>query len=219
MTRSDPHRAPVVLGSQSPRRRELLEQLLGSDRIRVVVPRLTAEPGLSDVQSLVDIDARLLEIARVKFGDVVEQVSHDPGPPCVVAADTVIVGLNDSGQAAALGKPPEKESSYRRTVRDWFTRYYAGRRHFAKTALCVGVPNQRRHEAIVTTEVWFRADAGEYLDWYLSTGEPRGKAGAYAIQEAGSLFVERLTGSLSNVVGLPLVETRRLLKACGVELL
>ena len=67
------------------------------------------------------------------------------------------------------------------------------------------------------SEVTFAADGGPFLDWYLSTGEPRGKAGGYALQGAGGLFVERVDGSPSNVVGLPLRETWELLREAGVE--
>lgn len=206
----------VILGSQSPRRRELLAYLLGSECVRVVVPQLIEEPGFGDVSTLEAIDARLLHVARVKHDDVAAQVHHQDTLSCIVAADTVIVAFDGAGQPVVLGKPPSDPATHHRTVRDWFERYYAGRRHLAKTAICVGAPGAPRHEIVTTTEVWFRSDAGEFIDWYLATNEPQGKAGGYAIQEAGSLFVERLVGSLSNVVGLPLAETSRLLRQAGV---
>jgi septum formation protein len=65
--------------------------------------------------------------------------------------------------------------------------------------------------------VTFGADGQPFLEWYLATGEPRGKAGGYALQGAGSLFVERVNGSPSNVVGLPLRETWEVLREAGME--
>jgi len=59
-------------------------------------------------------------------------------------------------------------------------------------------------ERIVKSDVTFIPDVERHLEWYIRTGEPRGKAGGYAIQGAGSIFISKVTGSLSNVVGLPL---------------
>jgi septum formation protein len=84
------------------------------------------------------------------------------------------------------------------------------------TALCVTTPAGDRQERVVTTRVTFRADAAEWVDWYLRTEEPRGKAGGYGLQGAGSLFVERIEGSPSNVIGLPLWETMQALQSLGV---
>jgi septum formation protein len=193
----------------------LLGDLLGTERIEVVTPRLASEPGFDGLETLADVDQQLAHVARLKHDDVCEQTAARRPLPCVVAADTVIVGLHANDSPVVLGKPPEDDAARRSVVRKWFTEFYAGRRHLAKTGLCVGFPAGPRFEAIVTTEVWFRADAVEFIDWYLATDEPRGKAGGYAIQEAGSLFVERLDGSLSNVVGLPLVEALQLLRQAG----
>ena len=207
--------ATVVLGSQSPRRRELLGSLVGCARLQVVVPRMESEPGFEGIATLEGVAAQLKHIARLKYQDVGGQVAHTDHPPCVVAADTVIVAFEADVRPVVLGKPPEDEPELVRTVRDWFARYYAGRRHLAMSCVCVGMVGATPREVVVTTEVWFRADALDFIDWYLATDEPRGKAGGYAIQEAGSLFVERIAGSLSNVVGLPLVETARLLRQAG----
>jgi septum formation protein len=204
----------IVLGSQSPRREGLLRSLVGAGAVRVLPPTLPAEPGFEDAVTLDQVDLRLFEVARLKFDDVCTQLAAIGDAACVVAADTVVVGLGDDGAPTVLGKPPADEASLRSTVRDWFERFYAGRRHLAKTALCVGWAGECQ-TVLVTTSVWFRRDAVEFVDWYLGTGEPRGKAGGYAIQESGCLFVERIEGSLSNIIGLPLVETRQLLVQAG----
>ncbi len=203
----------VILGSSSPRRLELLGWLVGASRVRVVAPRVPDEKGFNDVTSLEAIDERLLEITQEKLRDVGSRI--EPGL-CVVAADTVIVGESEGGWEV-LGKPPAE--GWEETVREWFVRYYAGREHLAKTAVLLRTPEETRLAEVVTTRVRFRPDVMDDLDWYLSTGEPVGKAGGYGIQGAGSLFVAGIEGSLSNVVGLPLAETARLLRAAGVEVI
>ncbi|MFV0444922.1 MAG: Maf family protein [Planctomycetaceae bacterium] len=206
---------PVVLGSQSKQRRELIGSLLGNRPWSVVAPRDATEAEFADGLTLPEIDEQLLCIARQKHADVSSQIVDWLPTPLVLTADTIIVALPAGRPAVVLGKPPEEESQCDSTVRRWFSEYYAGRRHLAKTGLCIGPAGQPPVETVVTTEVWFRADAGELVDWYLGTGEPRGKAGGYAIQQLGSLFVERLSGSLSNVVGLPLMETLTLIQSAA----
>jgi septum formation protein len=71
---------------------------------------------------------------------------------------------------------------------------------------------------VVTTEVAFAPLSDEEIAWYVATGEPRDKAGAYAIQGAAGAFVEAVRGSVSNVIGLPLAETLALLRAAGLPL-
>lgn len=70
---------------------------------------------------------------------------------------------------------------------------------------------------VVTTRVWFVAMSDAEIDWYVSTGEPHGKAGAYAIQGHGARFIERIDGSWSNVVGLPIHTVHRLLRQLAVR--
>ncbi|HXY34093.1 MAG TPA: Maf family protein, partial [Planctomycetaceae bacterium] len=70
-----------------------------------------------------------------------------------------------------------------------------------------------RMTRVVTSRVTFVEDVDRWLDWYLSTEEPRGKAGGYALQGAGSIFIAKVEGSLSNVVGLPLAELLEMLAA------
>ena len=73
------------------------------------------------------------------------------------------------------------------------------------------------HRATVTTDVTFARLSGQGIDWYLSIGEHRDKAGAYGMQGAGGALVHRIDGSPSNVIGLPLAETIGVLRACGVS--
>ncbi|MEW4530864.1 Maf family protein [Maioricimonas sp. JC845] len=214
----------IVLGSRSPRRRELLEYLVSPERVAVRPPLDQDEPGFDELTTLDQIESRLLEIARLKMDDVARQLQKGVDATCgmvsewgaILTADTVIVGADAEGQLAVLGQPPEDDASWQEVVRDWFERYLLGRPHQAMTALVLRHSDGRTLQRTVRTEVTFSADAGRYLDWYLSTGEPRGKAGGYGLQGGGALFVEQITGSPSNVIGLPLRETWDMLDELGL---
>lgn len=80
------------------------------------------------------------------------------------------------------------------------------------TAVVLSHPDGRHLEHVVETRVTMRPENIALLDWYLDTDEPLGKAGGYALQGAGSMFIERVEGSLSNVVGLPLEAVQEMLQ-------
>ena len=130
----------------------------------------------------------------------------------------MIVGDGSDGRPVVLGQPP-KSDDWRQTVDRWFDEFYLGRTHQAMTAVCLTLPDETRLEQIVTTTVRFREDARQWLLWYLATDEPIGKAGGYGLQGAGSLFVDRIDGSPSNVIGLPLYETADMLRRVSIQLL
>ena len=210
---------PIVLGSRSPQRRELLAQLIGDDRIVIKPPLDPSEPNLSDAEDLHELKALLSEVARLKQKDVVTQLQGGSSPDfdAVLTADTVIVGTHANGQLAVLGQPPQGDG-WQATVRDWFKTHFIGQTHLALTAVCVMSEANQYAEQVVTSAVRFREDAGEMLDWYLATNEPIGKAGGYGLQGIGSLFVDSIVGSPSNVIGLPLWETAALLRQLEIEL-
>ncbi len=101
----------------------------------------------------------------------------------------------------------------------------SGRDHLVSTGVAVHVPAgctagaATTRSAVVNTTVAFAELSAADKDWYVRSGEGRDKAGGYGIQVAGGLFVTRIAGSQSNVVGLPLAETRELMGRCGVDLL
>lgn len=211
----------IVLGSRSPRRLELLQLIVDPERIVVLPPRSSAEAGFDGLSTQAEIEARLLEIARAKGADVVAQIRSGTAGivadrvGAVITADTVIVAADATGRPVVLGQPPADEN-WRNIVRMWFRDYLLGRTHVAATAVCLRTADGATYERTVSTRVTFHAEADARVEWYLSTGEPRGKAGGYAIQGAGGLFVSRIEGSPTNVVGLPLREMGELLEAAGV---
>lgn len=207
----------IILGSRSPRRFELLSQIFPAEEIEILPPLVEEEAGFGGLATIVDIKSRLLTIATHKWDDVHGQLTQRDGPlPLILTADTVVVASGPMGEPVALEKPPDG-NEFAPTVRCWFREYYAGKPHIVLTAFVLGFPESRRVGRVVSTEVTFRDDVDRWLEWYIATGEPRGKAGGYAIQERGSIFVTRMEGSYSNVVGLPLEELMQALSELGVK--
>lgn len=171
----------LVLASASPRRAELLTVL-----------------GVRFIVQVADVDERVLDgeapgayverVARAKADAV---AAADPSA-LVVAADTTVVL-----DGRILGKPVDADDA--RAV----LRSLAGCTHEVLTAV-VAAAAGRTAARVVSTAVTFGPITDADLDWYLATGEPFDKAGAYGIQGAGGLFVTRIDGSYHNVVGLPL---------------
>lgn len=202
-----PPREEITLASRSPQRRALLAQLVPEIAIQVVPPRNPHERSLASCRSRAEIAAGLVTIAEEKAADVLAQLP-EPNKACVLAADTIIaVGSDDSGWHA-LGKPPEDD--WQNTTVCWFREHFAGKTHLAMTGLCL-ITGGATRSRVVTTEVTFRPDIESFLKNYIASGEPRGKAGGYGLQSLGSLFVQRIAGSPTNVIGLPLAELSELL--------
>ncbi len=198
-----------ILASRSPRRLELLQLVVHRELIAVRPPESSDEAGFDDCHDLGNIQQRMREIARHKADQVRSQLNEEEASlyerprTLIISADTTVIVSDSNGRPIVLGQPPETDD-WREVVRTWFLDYYAGRTHLAVTAVHVITPDGRSAERIVETQVTFRPNIAPWLNWYLLTGEPRGKAGGYALQGAGSVFIERVEGSLSNVVGLPL---------------
>lgn len=196
----------IILGSGSPRRLDLLSLLVDRDRIEVVRPDCD-ELTFEDATTSGDINERLEANARLKLETVLELVG--PTDSVVLCADTVVVA-SEAGVFSVLGKPDGPDWQAR--VTDWFSRFYVAGPHSVRT----GYVLRRADETVFgvhDTVVKFRHDAVDLLPWYLATQEPLGKAGGYAIQGAGSVFAERVEGSLSNVIGLPLAAVLDTLRA------
>jgi septum formation protein len=203
----------VVLGSRSPRRAELLAACLAPQQLRVLPPASPDEPGFDGLCEDEAIRRRLLEIVRLKHQAVcqlVTQQTPEKGtlPPLIVAADTTVVAGERSGERHVLGQP--RPDAWQQDVRHWFSHWLSGRTHHVWTAVRVSCDLAVR-ELIVPSAVTFCRVSPEQLEWYLSTGESTGKAGGYAIQGLAAAFVNHVEGSLTTVIGLPLLETLRLL--------
>ncbi len=198
----------IVLGSRSPRRRELLSLLVPAERIVVLPPTDPDEPGFEGLVDEASIRRQLLHIAHLKNTHVRAR-QECPPEALVLTADTIIVA-GEPGAYVVLGQPPATPE-WQQTVREWFHSHYFGRTHRALTAVVLSHPDGQLIERIVETHVTLGPENVALLEWYLATEEPLGKAGGYALQGAGSVFVSRVEGSLTNVVGLPLEAVREML--------
>lgn len=187
----------LYLASQSPRRRQLLEQAgIRFDTVHVDVPEVRA-PG----ESALDYVSR---VAREKAGAGLLQLGSAAGA-VVLGADTEVV-LDDE----VFGKPADRADAAR------MLRRLAGREHRVLTAVwCVSAGREER--AINDSTVEFGSLSERQIADYVASGEPVGRAGAYAIQGRAGAFVRRLVGSYSSVMGLPLYETVALLARFGVQ--
>jgi len=126
-------------------------------------------------------------------------------PDCaVLGADTIVVLPATAGAPAQiLGKPTDEADALRMLT------LLSGRAHQVITGCCLALPGQEPEAFAEITEVVMRASRREELLAYIATGEPADKAGAYAIQGLGAFLVERINGSYTNVVGLPVAECAR----------
>jgi septum formation protein len=181
------------LASSSPRRRQILEGM-----------------GLEFTAAGVDVDERQhpgesADIMVVRLA-VEKACAADPGPETVVlGADTAVVLDGE-----VFGKPADAAEALRMLAA------LSGRRHLVMTGVAVRSGGSTA-SALSVTEVKFREiGPDEALDYWHS-GEPCGKAGAYAIQGLAGAFVEEIAGSYTGVVGLPVLETAELLRAAGIE--
>jgi septum formation protein len=189
--------APVLhLASQSPRRRQLLGQL-GADFsvLDVEVPECRA-PG----ESPRDYVSR---VARDKARAGLASLGAEPGA-VVLGADTEVV-LDDE----VFGKPQDADDAAA------MLRRLSGRTHDVISVVWL-VDAVREQCAVCTSQVRFATLDAPTIAAYVATGEPFGKAGAYAIQGGGAVLVEHLAGSYTGVMGLPLFETARLLRNAGI---
>jgi septum formation protein len=189
---------PLVLASASPRRRELLAG--AGVRFEVTPANIEehAQPGESPAQL-----ARRL--ASEKAGAVARSLGPAPAR-WVLGADTLVVIDGD-----VLGKPVDAGHAL------VLLRRLVGRRHHVVTgvALVASDTLEERH-AVVESAVSMRAADDRELRAYIATGESLDKAGAYAAQGGGRRLIEKIEGSESNVIGLPLEETLALLRAAGI---
>jgi septum formation protein len=184
-----------ILASASPRRRALLRQVGLSFR---VVPSRVEELNRSGMES----PRHALYWATV----TAEEVAHRYPGEWVLGADTIVVL-----EGTILGKPADAPEAARMLSR------LSGRSHEVITGLClVSERAAVREQLAVETRVYMKQFTPEEIQGYIDTGEPMDKAGAYGIQGVGGCLVERIEGSYSNVVGLPICETVELLRRYGI---
>lgn len=189
----------LYLASNSPRRRELLDQIGVTYRVLRVEVDESARAG-EDAAAL----AQRLALAKAHAGRLA--LPQEDGRP-VLGADTVVVC-----DGRILGKPRDRADALATLAA------LSGRAHEVLTAVALA---DRRQERVLLSRsrVGFRDIPAAEAEAYWASGEPADKAGAYAIQGLGAVFVRTLDGSYSGVMGLPLFETAQLLNEFGIEVL
>jgi septum formation protein len=187
----------IFLASASPRRKALLEQLGLTFTVIPADIEETVRPGEAPPEFAVRVTWEKVIRARKNLAEGI-----------IIAADTVVV-LGD--------RIMQKPSSV--TDAKNMLRLLSGKNHHVLTAVSLlELPEDRKIGGYEQTLVSFRELTPRDIDWYVLTGEIWGKAGAYAIQEKGALFIDRIEGSFSNVVGLPLRLVYDLFGKIGIDL-
>ncbi|CAN5846050.1 Maf family protein [soil metagenome] len=194
----------IYLASQSPRRRQLLDQL--GVRYELLLPRAdedaealeTERPGEMPADYVERVTLAKLHAARARL-----KASSLPSAPILCSDTTVALGRR------ILGKPSDAQDAVKTLT------LLSGKTHRVITAVAL---SRGRGESlsVSTSRVHFAPIPAREIERYVAGGEPFGKAGAYAIQSALAGWIERIEGSYSGIMGLPLYETAQLLRQAGV---
>ena len=191
---------PIYLASAAPRRRELMEQL--GLKFSVVISNIDESAGLGENIP----PGRLVEELSLRKAS---QVAREVDRGLVIGSDTVVVW-----RGMILGKPGDRQDALE------MLKCLQGDEHVVYSGLAViNAETGKTHVSHEETRVIFRPVGMDELERYVDTGEPWDKAGAYAIQGLGSIFVKGIEGCYSNVVGLPLARLAGVLKHFGVDVL
>jgi len=181
-----------ILGSSSPRRLELLEQI-------GIIPDQIISPDVDESELKSELPRHYVaRISRLKMEAI------PLSDAWVLTADTTVA----TGRRI-LGKSPDVDHA-----RD-VLKHLSGRRHRVYTAICVRDPQGKITTRTAKTHISFKSLDDQEIETYLESGEWIGRAGAYSIQDHAGSFVKSINGSYTGVVGLPLYETQNLLKGAG----
>lgn len=183
---------PVYLASASPRRRELLKQI-GVD---FSVLNVSVDETVYTVESPPDY-AKRIALAKASAGWYTLQADYRP----VIGADTAVVLPSKQ----ILGKPVNSQQARE------FLKLLSGNQHQVLSAVAI-VWQQQHWLSLQISDVQFKTLTEAEINWYLATGEGQDKAGGYAVQGLAAMFIEKISGSYSGVMGLPLFETSQLLQ-------
>ncbi|MGH6640941.1 MAG: Maf family protein [Polaromonas sp.] len=196
----------IYLASQSPRRRQLLEQL--GVRYELLLPDGDEDTeALEATQKNESPTAYVKRVTGLKLDAANARLQHRQLPPAPILCSDTTVAMGRT----IYGKPDDARDAVR------MLRELAGATHRVLTAVAVQ-QGRRRFEALSTSRVSFDAMTAAQIRAYVATGEPMGKAGAYAIQGRVAVHITRINGSYSGIMGLPLRETALLLHAAGLKI-
>jgi septum formation protein len=195
----------IYLASQSPRRRQLLEQLGVRHEMLLAGPDEDAEALEAERPGELP-EAYVQRVTQAKLDAALARLTaRGLAAAPVLCSDTTV-----AVEQRILGKPLDADDAFKTLS------LLAGRSHRVITAVAVGMDG-RREAALNVSEVVFAPVPAEQLRRYVASGEPFGKAGSYAIQSQAAAWISRIVGSYSGIMGLPLFETAQLLRRWGVR--
>jgi len=195
----------IYLASQSPRRRQLLEQL--GVKHELLLPDAGEEVEALEAVLAGEAPARYVRrVTGLKLDAALDRLKRRGLPPAPVLCSDTTVALG----RVIYGKPRDDSDAAR------MLRELSGRTHRVLTAVAVQSGRQRR-QALSDSRVTFAALTPAQIKGYVETGEPLGKAGAYAVQGRAAAFISHISGSYSGIMGLPMHETAQLLRAFGMD--
>ena len=185
----------LILASASPRRYELLSRMGLEFVVRTAACDETLDPFAAPEE----------EVARLSLMKACAVLPQCDSDDVIVAADTIVVC-----DSLMMGKPHSESDAFSMLQR------LSGRAHQVMTGLTV-MKGNHRETITVTTEVRMRHLSDEEIRAYIATGEPMGKAGAYAVQGLAAMFIMGIDGDYYNVVGLPVCTLTTMLRKCGIK--
>lgn len=196
----------IYLASQSPRRRQLLEQL--GVRHELLLP--DAQEDAESLEAVMPGEtpmAYVQRVTRLKLDAAQKRLKRRglPVAPILCSDTTVALGRR------IYGKPVDAKDAARMLVE------LAGRTHRVLTAVALGTA-RRREQALSVSRVTFADMNRRQIAAYVAGGEPMGKAGAYAVQGRAAAFISHISGSYSGIMGLPVYETAQLLSSFGFKI-
>ena len=196
----------IYLASQSPRRRQLLEQLGVRHELLLPDPDEDAE-ALEALKPGEAPAAYVQRVTQLKLDAALARLKRRglPAAPILCSDTTVALGRTIYGK-------PEDAADARRMLAE-----LSGQSHRVLTAVVIGTA-RRRVQALSTSRVTFAALSRQQIAAYVTSGEPMGKAGAYAVQGRAAAFISHISGSYSGIMGLPMHETAQLLQAFGFKI-
>ena len=196
----------VYLASQSPRRRQLLEQL--GVRYELLLPDDHEDAESLEVVLKNEAPAAYVKrVTNLKLDAAVARLKQRQLTPAPVLCSDTTVALGRT----IYGKPEDMDDAKRMLAE------LAGHSHRVLTAVAVQ-SGRKRFDVLSTSRVTFETMTGAQISTYVATGEPLGKAGAYAVQGRAALHITSISGSYSGIMGLPIYETALLLKAAGLKI-
>jgi septum formation protein len=196
----------IYLASQSPRRRQLLEQL--GVRYELLLPDAGEDAEALEIALENEVPARYAKrVTGLKLDAASARLTRRQLPPATILCADTTVALGRT----IYGKPDDACHAERMLSE------LSGRMHRVLTAVSIQ-SGQHRFGALSSSSVSFESMTADQISRYVATGESLGKAGAYAIQGRVSMHITRINGSYSGIMGLPLWETALLLRAAGLDI-